>query len=217
MSEKNSSIFQDRPFYLLSSSKNIILPEHINQFKNRNPELSTFVDSFPIELKPIQLSNFEAFCFWIIGQQISGRAANAIIKRFQEYFITISPNEILSKSVPELRSIGLSKNKSLYLHNLANFFLNNEFPDFKLMSSREIIAYFSQIKGVGEWTVQMHLIFSFGRLDLFASKDLVVRKGIQKLYNLDHTPSEKEVLLLCEKWTNLATLGTILSWAMMGE
>lgn len=206
----------DLPFYLMSNRKNVISKSEIQKFRADNPELSEYIDSHKIELRPLEISNFEALCCWIIGQQISSKVARSITKRFRTY-TDITPEGILEKSFDELKSIGFSKSKTKYVQNLATFFISNKMPDFNKMTNKEIIKYFSQVKGIGEWTVQMHLIFAFGRKNILAVKDLVVRKGIQRLYSLTNVPSEKEAKIIGTKWGELATIGTLLSWSIMGE
>ncbi len=209
-------IDSDLPFYLLSNKQNVISKSEIQKFRSNNPELSESIDSHKIELRPLETSNFEALCCWIIGQQISSKVARSITKRFRTH-IDITPEGIIKMSSDELKSIGFSKSKTKYVKNLATFFISNKMPDFNEMTNKEIIKFFSQVKGIGEWTVQMHLIFAFGRKDVLAVKDLVVRKGIQRLYNLTNVPSEKEAKNIGMKWGKQATLGTLLSWTIMGE
>jgi DNA-3-methyladenine glycosylase II len=100
----------------------------------------------------------------------------------------------------ELRSLGLSRQKASYLHNIAEAFDKNRFLEkykntesLDRLSSDEIVRLFVDIKGVGEWTVQMYLIFALGRLDVLASNDLGVRKGVMKLYELKEMPTPKQV------------------------
>ncbi|MCE7734142.1 MAG: DNA-3-methyladenine glycosylase 2 family protein [Candidatus Heimdallarchaeota archaeon] len=205
------------PFYLISDNDNIITKSEISEFRSNNLDISHHIDTNNIELKPLEIENFEALCCWIIGQLISSKVARAITKRFRTQIKEISPEFILAMSSEELLNIGLSKSKVKYVKNLASFIISNEMPDFNKLSNKEIIKFFSQVKGVGEWTVQMHLIFAFGRKDVLAAKDLVVRKGVQKLYDLTTVPTVKEVYTICQNWGNLATIGTILSWSVMGE
>lgn len=171
----------------------------------------------PPILKLIELDDFTAFCFWIIGQHISGKVADVMISKLKEELGTLSPEKILQIPIDRLRNIGLSKPKSRYLHNLAEFFLTTSGYNKDEMSSQELIEFFSQIKGIGEWTVQMHLIFAYGRMDIFAPKDLVVRKGLAKIYDLPQVPNERDARVIGNRWGELATIGTILCWAVMGE
>lgn len=205
------------PFYLITNNENIITKSEISEFRSRNPELSHHIDNNNIELRPLEINDFEALCCWIIGQLISSKVARVITERFRSQIKEISPEYILTMTSEELLNIGLSKSKVEYVQNLANFIISSEIPNFNKLSNKEIIKFFSQVKGIGEWTVQMHLIFAFGRKDVLAAKDLVVRKGIQKLYDLSGVPTVKQVYEICKRWDGLATIGTILSWAVMGE
>ncbi|MHA2278373.1 MAG: DNA-3-methyladenine glycosylase family protein, partial [Candidatus Kariarchaeaceae archaeon] len=159
------------PFYLITNNDNVITKSEINEFESKNPEIAYFINNYNIELRPLKIDHFEALCCWIIGQQISSKVARAITERFRSLH-NISPEKILSLSTSELLDIGLSKSKVRYVHNLAKFFVINNMPNFNDLSNDEIIAFFSQVKGIGEWTVQMHLIFAFGRKDVLAAKDL---------------------------------------------
>ena len=93
----------------------------------------------------------------------------------------------------------------------------SEIESLSDLSSKEIADLFVQIKGVGEWTVQMYLIFSMGRLDILSSGDLGVRKGVMKLYGLDTMPTQKEVEKLAETWHHLETVGTYLAWRALDD
>jgi len=133
----------------------------------------------------------------IISQQLSVKAAATIERRFKELFDseTPSPVEILSKSIDELRSAGLSGAKAKYIQDLAQHILNGElrFDRFDNLSNDEIITELVAVKGIGEWTAHMFLMFCMGRLDILATGDLGIRNGIGKLYGLDHVPSPAEV------------------------
>jgi len=79
----------------------------------------------------------------------------------------------------------------------------------------EIVKLFVNIKGVGEWTVQMYLILALGPLDVLAPNDLGVREGVMKLYGLEEMPTPKQVKNLAEKWHPLETVGTVLAWRVL--
>ena len=102
--------------------------------------------------------------------------------------------------------MGLSRQKASYLHNIAEAFDKKGFLEkckntesLEGLSSDEIIKLFVEIKGVGEWTAQMYLIFALGRLDVLAPHDLGVRKGVMNLYGLEEMPTPTQVKNLAEK------------------
>lgn len=142
----------------------------------------------------------------IIGQQISVKAGTAIRKRFVDLFggTFPKPQAILEKSVDELRTTGLSRGKATYVRDLAQHVVDGmvRFDHLDSLSNDEVIAKLTPVKGIGEWTAHMFLMFCMGRLDVLAHGDLGVRLGIQKLYKLKNLPSPTEVqkLALKNKW-----------------
>lgn len=133
----------------------------------------------------------------IIGQQLSVKAAATILRRFNELFggTFPAPKMILSKSIEELRSAGLSRAKAVYVRDLAQHVLDGriKFEHLDNLSNAEIIRELTDVKGIGEWTAHMFLIFCMGRLDVLAHGDLGIRSGIKKLYKLENLPSPREV------------------------
>ncbi len=139
----------------------------------------------------------------IIGQQISVKAGAAIRKRFVDLFggTFPEPQAILEKSVDELRTAGLSRGKATYVRDLAQHVVDGKvrFDHLDSLTNEEVIAKLTPVKGIGEWTAHMFLMFCMGRLDVLAHGDLGVRLGIQKLYNLKDLPNPTEVQKLADK------------------
>ena len=215
-------IRNDQPFYLQGKGKNILTSEIIDHFFIQNPELNNWRSLSPnLILRTLNISTFESFVYWIISQVISGKTAKTIIQQVNYYFnkqnLPLTPESFLSMSDHMLIELGISRLKIKYIRNVADFLQQNGELSLKSMRTAEIIKYYTQIKGIGEWSVQMHLIFVIGRLDIYSPKDLVVRKGIQRLYGLDNIPNESLARKFCKSWGELSTIGTILSWAVMGE
>lgn len=133
----------------------------------------------------------------IIGQQLSVKAAASIKRRFQDLFggRLPSPAEILEKSEDELRGVGLSRPKIKYIRDLAQHIIANkvDFRKLNMLSNEEIIAELTDVKGLGEWTVHMFLMFCMGRLDVLATGDLGIRNGIQRLYKLKELPNPETI------------------------
>ncbi len=203
---------------------NIFTTKVLNEFKKQVPELSKIIDSTKLKLEPTYLSPFEMLIRSIVYQQLSGKAAKTIHDRMLKLVGRLTPNSVLKTSQEDLRSIGLSRQKASYVHNVAEAFGKGGFlwkyrkvESLATLSSKEITDLFVQIKGVGEWTVQMYLIFSLGRLDVLSEADLGVRKGIMVLYRLKDVPTPKEVKELAKKWHPLETVGTFLAWRALEE
>jgi DNA-3-methyladenine glycosylase II len=133
-------------------------------------------------------------CASIMSQQLSTKVADVIYKRFLDLYGGKQPSarQIASTPFERLRSIGLSNAKVNYVQNVCNFFLEKKVTDKKLhkMEDEEVIAFLTQIKGVGRWTAEMILMFALGREDVFAVDDLGIQQSMAKLYKLD--PSDKK-------------------------
>ena len=202
--------------------RNVFTPRVLSKFASQVPELSSAVESLKPELRPSLKAPFEMLVQSVVYQQLSGKAAKTILGRLIALLQTLSPEAVLSKTEEELRSVGLSRQKASYIQNIARAFGGGgRLHDFNSVealrghSSEEITDLFVDIKGVGEWTVQMYLIFSLGRLDVLAPKDLGVRKGIMKLYDLKEMPTPRDVEGIAERWNPLETVGTVLAWRVL--
>ena len=141
----------------------------------------------------------------IIGQQLSVKAAATIVKRFTELFGDTfpTPDQILTRDTDELRSAGLSAAKANYVRDLAQHIVDGKLRPEKLpaLSNDEIIRELVAVKGIGEWTAHMFLIFSLGRTDVLATGDLGVRTAVMKLYKLGALPSPVEMRAIADKFS----------------
>lgn len=138
----------------------------------------------------------------IIGQQLSGKAADTIFKRFLALYKNSKfprPEELLKTDIEKLRSAGVSYGKASYIKNIAQAFKNKDLDIEKLrqMTDEEIKKELTKIKGVGNWTAEMILIFTFKREDVFSLGDAGIRRAIKNLYNIE---KGKDILKLAESW-----------------
>lgn len=159
----------------------------------------------------------------IVSQQLSGKVAAVIFNRFIELFPNRYPEPELLVRVDdaELREVGLSRAKATYVKAFAKFKLhqNLEVDQIQRLSDQEVIKLLTQVKGVGVWTVQMLLIFSLGRNDVFPVDDLAIRQGMAELYNLQTKGKELrlDLVQIAEKWAPYRTWGTRLIWAYVNS
>ncbi len=147
---------------------------------------------------------YQALVDSIISQQLSVKAAATIEKRFCALFGSNDfppPEAILTKDIDELRSVGLSRGKATYVRDLAQHMVDGtlKFDHLDIKTNDEIIKELTAVKGIGEWTAHMFLMFCVGRLDVLPIGDLGIRNGIQKLYKLDHVPTPQEVTEFASK------------------
>ena len=158
-------------------------------------------------------------CSSIMSQQLSTKVAAVIYNRFLNLYKNKKPGlqQIIDTPVESLRSIGLSNAKARYIQNVCRFFLAEKITDATLhkMSNEELIKYLSQIKEVGQWTVEMILMFTLGREDVFALDDLGIQQSITKLYQLDATDKKtlkEKMLQLSAKWSPYRTYACRYLW-----
>lgn len=173
---------------------------------------------------PIEMSRggpvFKALARSIVYQQLSGKAAETIFRRFVELFQKNAsrkfptPEQVLAMPLSKLRSAGLSKQKASYLRDLAHHFHTKKInhKKFHKMSNDEIIEHLLRVKGIGEWTVHMFLIFTLGRPDVLPVGDLGIRKGFQVVYKLKALPDKKMMEKLAMPWRQHATLAARYLW-----
>ncbi|HEV8079273.1 MAG TPA: DNA-3-methyladenine glycosylase 2 family protein [Chitinophagaceae bacterium] len=158
-------------------------------------------------------------CSSIISQQLSTKVAKVIFQRFLDLYHKKEPSakEILATPVEKFRSIGFSNAKASYVHNVCNFFVENKLTDARLqkMSNEEVIDLLTQIKGVGKWTVEMILMFTLGREDVFAVDDLGIQQAITKMYKLDASDKKlmkEKMLQISAKWSPYRTYACRYLW-----
>ena len=156
----------------------------------------------------------------IMSQQLSTKVATVIYRRFLEIFDggEPQPQQVLDTPFDQLRSVGLSNAKVGYVQNVARFCIENKITDKKLvkLSNEEIIELLTQIKGVGKWTVEMLLMFSLGREDVFAVDDLGIQQAIAKAYklNIENKKELKEKMLaLSATWSPYRTYACLHLWS----
>ena len=172
----------------------------------------------PITLDlPKQINPFDALLRSIIYQQLSGKAAAAIHKRVRALFSggNINPNQVLEMDDQVLRNAGMSRAKVAAVNDLAQKTIDGLIPSgsrLREMSDADIVEKLTQVRGIGEWTVQMLLMFHLGRPDVLPTKDLGVRKGFMLTYGLDELPTEKEMVVYCERWRPYRSVGSWYMW-----
>ena len=157
---------------------------------------------------------FYSLCRSIIGQQISVKAADSIWLKFEKIIKKIKPINLIKLSNAKLASIGLSRQKILYLKIIAKEFLNKTL-DIKIlqkMSDDEAIKSLVRIKGIGIWTAQMFLIFNLNRSNIFPFSDIGLIKAISKNYKKEYPLKKDELAYFKNKWHPYSTVATWYMW-----
>jgi len=183
----------------------------IDTLKSSCPRMAGLIREkgrFSLQVKK-ETDLFTSLANSIAYQQLSGKAAATIYGRFEALFENNQPvaTEVVNMSVQTLRSVGLSNNKALAIIDLAEYTCSGSLPDARKMAGLDneaIISNLCRVRGIGPWTVQMHLIFSLGRPDVIG-----IQKGVQLTYDLPTLPKPDQVLSVTG---HLAPYRSVASW-----
>lgn len=204
------------------------MQKEINYLKKVDPKLGEVLHGKLEKIVP-ELSVYESLLSSIISQQVSTAAARSIKNKFKNVFGDKWPTceQLIKIKDEKLREAGLSGQKVKYVKNVATFFKERNLHehDFDSMSDEEIINMLTEIVGVGRWTVEMILIFTLSRPDVFAIKDGGLINGVMKLYKLEkyHPKSgsekamkqkdfENKILKITDKWSPYRSLASRYIW-----
>lgn len=167
------------------------------------------------EITPIKEEQyFSDLCESIIGQQLSNKVADVIIKRTKDLFGgKLTPESIIKMDHEQLRKVGLSNAKANYIKNLSQHWIDGKinYVHFNELTDEEIISELVQVKGIGRWTAEMFLMFSLGRTDIYSFGDLILRTGVIKHYRLRKI-DQKRIEAMAKKWSPNRTLASRVLW-----
>ncbi len=152
----------------------------------------------------------------VVGQQVSVKAAAAIYNRVLELFggVTPAPAALLEVEPERLREAGLSGRKVEYVRDLAGHIVSGELEldRFEEMSDEAVAAEITAVRGFGEWSAQVFLMFHLERPDVLPVGDLGIRRAVHVEYELDDLPGRDELLAIAEPWRPHRTLASVYLW-----
>jgi DNA-3-methyladenine glycosylase II len=193
------------------------MPHRIHLAKDK--KLKPLVDNIAVPKIKGQKNLYLELTSSIMSQQLNVKVARIIYERFMALYNNEEPvpEQVLQTSTEKLRSIGLSNQKAGYIHNIARFAMEKGIDpkQLKKMTNEEVIAYLTEIKGVGKWTVEMLLMFGLGREDVFSVGDWGVVSAMIQLYRLDVTDKKKlaeKATKIAEKWAPYRTYACMYLW-----
>jgi len=181
---------------------------------NKDKVLKKIIDQFPNQSLHLNDNIFHALINSIIGQQISVSAANSMKKKLFSLKRDITPRTIKNIKKTHFKKCGLSKQKILYINNIADFFLENQkfTNEIHKLEDQYIREKLIEIKGIGNWTVDMFLIFTHGSSNIFPTGDLGFIKAISKHYKKDLPLDDKFLSRLLMKWSPYSSIATWYLW-----
>ena len=154
----------------------------------------------------------------IISQQISGAAANTIFQRLADGLGTsqITSSHLLTLDADEFRSLGISRQKSGYLLDLADKVETGQISLSTLgrKPDEDVVSELTKVKGIGRWTAQMFLMFSLGRLDIFPADDLGIRNAMAQAYAIE-TDDREQLHQIAANWSPYRTIACWYLWRFL--
>ena len=197
----------------MSAASITIATEHLS---TNDPRMALLIAQFPAPGFVPHTDYYRELVESIISQQLSVKAAATITKRFVDSFGHFpSPTDILSRSPEELRAVGLSGQKASYIQDLAAKVLDGsvQFDHLSDLTNEQIVAELTSVRGIGEWTVHMFLMFCMGRLDVLPAGDLGIRNAIAMNYGLANcTPADVTRVATENGWNPYESVASRYLW-----
>ena len=190
------------------------MDEAVRETLATDPRMSTLIDRHgPVQIQPAD-SPFRRLAVSIINQQLSTASATAVRERVFDQLGTVEPSAFLAADESALRTAGLSEAKVDYLQHVARAFQEDDLtPDgLAHLEDAAVIDRLTDIRGVGEWTARMYLIFALGRPDVLPLGDLAVRRGIQALYGNGRELDREAMREIGDRWRPYRSYGTQYVW-----
>ncbi len=192
------------------------MKQALDHLKASDPVLGRLIDEVGPYLIEIMEPSYETLVKAIVLQQLSGKVAQVIFERLVATAGSgpLTAEAVLRMRPAKLRAIGLSKQKILYIRDLARLTLSGKLDLAALAaaSDEEVYEQLTALKGIGPWTVQMFLIFALGRLNVMPSADLGIRAAVRKVYGLEAMPKPAEVDELARRWHPYCTVASWYLW-----
>ena len=184
------------------------------EIKKKDKKLGKIIESYPKDFLYSKSDPFLTLARSIVGQQISVKAAQSVWEKLILKIGKVNPTIIKKVHSNTLKSAGLSRQKVLYLKNLAKAFTNKKLKinSWNKMSDDEIIYDLIKIKGIGRWTAKMFLIFNLCRADVFPLDDIGMIKGVCKIYNLQYPINRSELIKIGNRWKPYRSVATWYLW-----
>lgn len=186
---------------------------------SRDAKLQVLLEQLPAVTLERRNKIYLRLCASILSQQLSVKVARVLYQRFLNLYDGKEPTaeQILATPVADLRQLGFSNAKSNYVHNVCRFFTEQKLTDHQIhqMKNEQVIELLTQIKGIGRWTVEMLLMFTLAREDVFALDDLGIRNAMIKLYGIrskDKKKINERLLRISKKWSPYRTYACRYLW-----
>jgi DNA-3-methyladenine glycosylase II len=186
--------------------------EHLRRSDKVLSEIIERVGDYGIQFRD---PDFESLVKSIVYQQLSGRVASVIFGRLAKAAGgKLTPGNILKLRPARMRALGLSKQKTAYIRDLARHTRDGRviFEELAALDDAAVIERLTQVKGIGVWTAHMFLMFALRRTDVLPTGDLGIRNAMRKAYGMTEPPTPAEMESLAQRWRPYCSVASWYLW-----
>jgi DNA-3-methyladenine glycosylase II len=187
------------------------MQQAISYLISKDEKLKFILDNFGNPIIQKREEGFASMCHIILEQQVSIASAKACYVKLENYFGKITPEIILNSNDEELRNCGISRQKTIYLKDLAQKVIAKEidFKSFKTKSEEQIRAELITIKGVGNWSIEVYLMFCLQSQDIVPLGDIAIKNTLKELYECQN---HEEMQMISNNWKPFRTFASFTIW-----
>jgi DNA-3-methyladenine glycosylase II len=187
------------------------MQQAISYLTSKDETLKFILENFGNPIIQKREEGFASMCHIILEQQVSIASAKACYVKLENHFKTITPKNIINATDLELRDCGISRQKIIYLKDLAAKVLSNEinFDSFSSKSETQIRNELITIKGVGNWSIEVYLMFCLQSPDIIPLGDIAIKNTLKELYQCQ---TQEQMALLSDNWKPFRTVASYVIW-----
>lgn len=184
---------------------------HVTQLIQLDPVFAGIVSSCGMPYFPFREEGFESMCRTILEQQVSLNSARAVYYKLKEFTGVLSPENVLLLTDEEMRHCGITRQKTRYIKALAQAIVNGQinFSKYKAMHPDDVRQELIKVKGIGNWTIDVYLMFSLQSPDILPLGDIGILSAIKDLWEITEI---KDIAKLTKKWSPYRTASAFLLW-----
>jgi len=185
-----------------------------DELGQKDADLNSIIQTYgypPMWSRP---NTFESLVHIILEQQVSLASALSALNKLRDYVQQITPGRVLLLTDEEFRACYCSRQKTAYIKYLAEAILSGriDLNAFETMPDDEIRASLTALKGIGNWTVDVYLMFVLQRADIFPVGDLAAVNALKRVKSLPAKTSREEIIKVAELWQPYRTVATMILW-----
>ena len=191
--------------------------KEIKFLKHQDQRLGEAIDRIGMIHREVTPDLFYALANAIVGQQISGKAAETVWGRVLDRYQKVTPDGILTQSVDALQQCGISMKKASYIYQIATSIRDGslDLEEIRVLSDEDLRKALTKLPGIGPWTADMLMIFALQRTDILSYEDFGIRKGILTLYDLPEL-DKKQFAGYRERFSPYGTVASFYLWELAG-